>query len=95
MTLFTKTILAAGLVSAAFAGPALADDHRRCSDVPRDQWMSVEEVAAKIAAQGYTVRGVESDDGCWEVDVREKDGRHADLHVHPVTAEIVDTDPDD
>lgn len=95
MTLFTKTILAAGLVSAFLAAPALADEKRLCSDVPRDQWMSVNDVTAKIQARGYTVRGVESDHGCWEVDVQDKDGRRAELKVHPVTAEVVQTDPDD
>lgn len=95
MRVTAKTMLVFGLLMTSFAAPALADSYGRCGSVPNEQWMKVDQVAAKVAERGYTVRSIEPDDGCWEVDVRDNDGRRLDLHVHPVTAEIVSTDYDD
>ncbi len=90
-----KTLLASALLTAAVATPALADDYSRCGNVPRDRWMKIEQVVAKVSERGYEVRGISADDGCWEVKVRAKDGSRLELQVHPVTAEIVHTGRDD
>jgi hypothetical protein len=81
---------------AAAAVPAMASDRdARCGDAPKADWLSVAAIAEKATALGYVVRGVEADDGCWEVEARGKDGAELELHFHPVTAQLVHTDRDD
>ncbi|WP_439817218.1 PepSY domain-containing protein [Zavarzinia sp. CC-PAN008] len=80
---------------AATTLPALADDDRHCGRVDRAQWLSLPDVAARVAAMGYDARKIEADDGCWEVKARASDGARVELHLHPVTAEIVKRDVDD
>jgi hypothetical protein len=92
---FTKAIIIASAVLAASTLPSMADDDRRCGNIPRAEWMSVEEIARKATALGYQVSSVDSDDGCWEVEARDRDGRRVDVHFQPVTADVVYTDFDD
>lgn len=91
----TKTLVLTSTLIAISALPSLADDDRRCGNIPRAEWMSVEEAARKTTALGYQVYGVDSDDGCWEIEGKDRDGRRVELHLQPVTAEIVHTDFDD
>jgi hypothetical protein len=100
MLRFTQTLLAAAVVAGAAgfgASAAMADDRDdfRCAAVPRADWMSVADITAKATSLGYEVRGVEADDGCWEIKARDKDRREVDLHFDPVTAKLVHTNYDD
>lgn len=81
----------------AFAGlptAAMADDDDCLPRVPRDQWRSAVEIGKVAEDLGYTVREIEVDDGCYEVEAS-KDGRRYDLYFHPGTAELVEIDADD
>jgi hypothetical protein len=98
MLRFTQTLLAAAVVAGASTlamSPAMADDDHRCAHVPRADWMSVADITARATALGYEVRGVEEDDGCWEIKARDKDRRKVDLHFDPVNAKLGHTDYDD
>ncbi|MDN2568121.1 PepSY domain-containing protein [Aquibium sp. A9E412] len=72
------------------AAPALAsDDDYRC-DTPADAtWMPIEEVAAKTQAMGYTLREVERDDGCYEIEATDANGMKVEFKMHPVSGEVV------
>ncbi|MGY0635179.1 PepSY domain-containing protein [Luteimonas sp. A478] len=77
------TVFAAAL---AFAGAACAGD-------PGQDGMSEREVRDALAAAGYTdIDDVERDDGVWEADARDADGRRIDVRVDPRTGTIY---PDD
>lgn len=68
---------------------ALADwDGGKRLNVPRDQWLAPAEIADKLAAQGYKVHEIETDDGAYEVEMT-KNGTRMEVHVHPATAEIL------
>jgi hypothetical protein len=80
------SILAISLLGAAV--PALADHHDRLN-VPREQWLSPAQISEKLAAQGYKVTEIETDDGAYEVDLVDKNGTRIEGHVHPATGELL------
>lgn len=65
------------------------NERSRCGSHPRDQWLSVIAITEKATAQGYTVLGVEADDGCYDVSSRDDSGNKIDVKLHPVTGEVV------
>jgi hypothetical protein len=69
-------------------GPVLAEETEMCPRSSNDQLMSKEQLAAKAKEMGYDVRGIQAQDGCWEVKGFDKDGRRVEFHMDPVTAEI-------
>lgn len=72
------------LVSLACAGlaaalPAFADDGARRAG---GEWISVGELASRLEALGYTaIRDIERDDGRYEVEARNPEGRRVELKV--------------
>lgn len=81
---------AAALMLASVAAPALADDDdMRCSGGPSGARLSMDEVVKKAEEQGYTVRGAEMEDGCWEIYALGEDGGRYEMYLHPVSGEIV------
>jgi len=71
----------------AVLAPAMAGDDRL--KVPSDKWQSPTAVGEKLAAQGYKVHEIESDDGAYEVKVTDKNGVRIEMYVHPETGEIL------
>jgi hypothetical protein len=79
--------LALGLAAVT---PALADDDGKGRlNVPRDQWMSVDDVTQKLTQQGFQVRKIEVDDGTYEFEGTNAAGVNVEAHVHPGTGEIL------
>jgi hypothetical protein len=87
-----KATLAALAATPLLALPALAND--RCGNVPDAEWISVAEVTTIATEAGYTVREVERDDGCYELNVTDAQGVRFELDIHPGTGEIVRTERD-
>lgn len=73
---------------AAIVTPALAADED-CPDHPRSEWMGQNAITTKAKEQGYDVRGVKADDGCWQVKGYDKDGKRVQLYYDPVSGEIL------
>lgn len=86
---------ALALATLAAAGGALAESGSPRVDAPRDQWMSVAQIAEHFSAQGYDVRSVESEKGRYEIEAVDKDGRRVEIDAHPVTGEILKQERDD
>ena len=104
-----RTLLIAGGVGLmALAGvsawPVLAsDDGRTTGDdgeavvapgVPAEDWMPASAVARKLEGQGYTVRGIERDDGAYEVEVTDADGMRLEADLDPRTGEVLRQEAD-
>ena len=68
------------------AGVALADDD--CS-VPMEQWQPRTTVETMAQAQGWTVRRIKIDDGCYELEGRDAEGREIEATVDPATLAII------
>jgi hypothetical protein len=75
------------------AGVALADDDD--CQVPMADWQPREAVQQMAEAQGWTVRRIKTDDGCYEIKGRDADGREIEVIVDPATLEIVDFEYED
>lgn len=88
MTAFStsRTRLAALALAASLgaASPAFADGDR-CQAGPETGWKPLAELVQKLAAEGWRLRSVEIDDGCYEVKGVDKDGRYHEAYFHPVS----------
>ncbi|MCL4767237.1 MAG: PepSY domain-containing protein [Hyphomicrobiaceae bacterium] len=81
---------ALAIATAAGAGYAAAADDRLGVNVPKEQWMSIAQIAEKLASQGYDIREIEIDDGAYEVSAI-KDGKRVKAYLHPGTGEVLRT----
>ena len=79
----SPTIVA--VLAALSAAPTLADDD--CF-VPMADWQPREAVARMAAENGWTVRRIKIDDGCYEIDGRDAQGRR--VEVTALEAELPD-----
>ncbi len=87
-----KTLTILAFVTSLPAGAAFADDD--CF-VPMADWQPREAVAALAARQGWTVRRIKIDDGCYKIDGRDSEGRKIEVKVQPGTLQIVEFEYDD
>jgi len=83
------------VLGAAAAGVALADDSRARVDVPRDQWLTIQQLAERFETQGLQVREIDEDKGGYEVEYVDREGRSMEAKVHPATGEILKSRIDD
>lgn len=87
-----KTLTILAFLTALPAGAALADDD--CF-VPMADWQPREAVAEFALAQGWEVRRIKIDDGCYEIDGRDAQGRAIEVKLHPGTLQIVEFEFED
>lgn len=87
-----KTLTILAFLAAVPAGAAFADDD--CF-VPMADWQPREAVARLAAQQGWTVRRIKIDDGCYEIDGSDAAGRAIEVKVHPGTLQIVEFEYED
>lgn len=89
-----KYLIAATLLAGlGAAGVALGDDDD-CR-VPMADWQPREAVQKMAEAQGWTVRRIKTDDGCYEIKGRDAQGREIEVKVDPATLAIVEMEYDD
>lgn len=81
------------LLGLGAAGVALADDDD-CW-VPMADWQPREAVLAMAEAQGWTVRRIKTDDGCYEIKGRDANGREIEVKVDPATLAVVEFEYED
>jgi hypothetical protein len=93
--LATVALAAIGVTGGLATSAHADDDRRRCGNVPISDWMSEADLRNKIAPLGLEIREIDIDDGCYEVEARNKDGRKMEIHFHPQSGEQVWIDGDD
>ncbi|MCB1312824.1 MAG: PepSY domain-containing protein [Sedimentitalea sp.] len=86
----TLTILA--LLALLPAGAASADDD--CF-VPMADWQPRDAVQRLAEENGWTVRRIKIDDGCYEIDGSDADGRGIEVTLHPATLEVIELEYED
>lgn len=92
--LIATLTLAAGLIGfgASATLPAFAQSDSAAAAAPAN-WMSIEQVNAKVQAAGYRdVEKIERDDGKYEVKATDAEGRRVELKLDPVSGEILKTE---
>lgn len=73
------TVAAAGLM---VPSPASAGDD---CDVSRDQWQPETALRQQLEGQGWQIRRIKVDDGCYEVYATDKAGRRKEVYFDPRT----------
>lgn len=87
-----KTLTILAFLAALPAGAALADDD--CF-VPMADWQPREAAAEFAISQGWEVRRIKIDDGCYEIDGRDAQGRVIEVKLHPGTLQIIEFEFED
>lgn len=85
------TILTFVAVTASASG-ALAEDD--CY-VPMADWQPRAAVAQLAEQNGWTVRRIKIDDGCYEIVGQDAEGRRIEVTVHPATLDVLDIEYED
>ncbi len=88
----TKTLAILSLLATVSAGAALAGDD--CF-APMADWQPREAVSRLADEHGWTVRRIKIDDGCYEIDGSDADGRRIEVTVHPATLEVIEVEYED
>jgi hypothetical protein len=73
-------------------GAAFADQD--CG-APMTDWQPRDAVQRMAEKQGWTVRRIKIDDGCYEIDGSDADGRTIEATIDPATLAIVSLDYED
>ena len=88
----TRTLTIFAFLMVLPAGMALADDD--CF-VPMADWQPREAVAQLAKDKGWTLRRIKIDDGCYELDGRDGQGRRIEVTIHPATLEVIEIEFED
>ena len=84
-------IISTALLTVAGLGQALAAN--KC-DVPADQWQPREALQTKLEKEGWTVRKIKTEDGCYEAYAIDAKGKRMETLFNPKTLEAVGEDSD-
>jgi hypothetical protein len=77
------------LMMAATLTSGLAYAAKKCTDEPKEKWMTVEEFQKKIEAEGYKIRKFKQPGSCYEIYGTDKNGRDVEIYFNPVDGSIV------
>jgi len=79
------------LIVAAFAwsASALATGLATCDSGPEDTWRSQDELKKRLVEQGWEVRRIKVDGGCYEVYALDDKGERVEAYFHPQTLDPV------
>ena len=80
------------LTLALIATPALASDD--CA-VPMTDWQPREAVVKLAAENGWELRRIRIDDGCYEVIGRDAEGRPIEVKLDPATLAVIEMEFED
>lgn len=79
--IFLATALSLGLIGQAAASP-------RCKAAMAD-WQPRQALEAKLKAEGWTIRRIKTDDGCYKVHGTRSDGRRVKATFEPDTLTMI------
>jgi len=82
-----KTVLALAFTLFAIS-TTLAQAAEKCS-VPMADWKPREDLEAKLKAQGWDVRTIKTEDGCYEAYAIDDNGHRVEAYFNPKTFEPV------
>ena len=80
------TVLAAGSLG-VLSTPAHASDDM--CNVPKADWKTKEALTEKLTAEGWDVRKVKTEDGCFEVYAIDANGKKVEAYFNPNTFDAV------
>jgi len=80
-------ILPITALTLAFAQPASATGLHSCQSGDRASWQTTAQLEAKMKSEGWQVRRIKEDGGCYEVYGTTPEGQRVEAYYHPVTLE--------
>jgi len=83
-----KLLSALMILAVAAAGPAFAEG--KCSSAPKSKWQPRSALEAQLQSDGYKVRQIKVEGGCYEVYATDRDGKHANMAYNAETLEKLD-----
>ena len=60
-----------------------------CTSAPESQWMPIQQLQAKVEAQGYKVQKAKLKNACGELYTLDKNGNRVELFVDPTNGQII------
>lgn len=69
-----------------------SSDDESCTSEPKSKWMTTKTVRAMYEKQGYDIQRIKSEGSCYEVYVKDKDGKKVELLVNPIDGSEVRKD---
>lgn len=78
------------VLAAAITAPlsaANATGRLTCEEVERSKWLTEDALTKKLTAEGWKIRFMKEDGGCWEVYGTTPDGQRVEAYFHPSTGE--------
>lgn len=66
-------------------GAALAHGDMKCPDIPKTEWKPQMELQQKLVAEGWRVRRLKVENGCYEVYALDAKGERVEAYFNPKT----------
>lgn len=85
----TLTLSAFCTFSLLLTGTVSADD--LCS-VPEAEWQTIEALQSKLEQEGWNIKNIKVDDGCYEVYATDSEGKRHETYFDPKTFELIKED---
>lgn len=85
ITIFTTVAAILGATALAQAGSL----GRPCTNAPQNQWLSMQDLQAKVEALGYKVQKAKLKNACGEMYTIDKNGGRVELFVDPTSGQII------
>ncbi len=89
-----KPLLLMSALAVVSVGTLVWADDDDCF-VPMSKWQTRDAVRSMAAEQGWSVRRVKIDDGCYEIKGHDQSGREIEVKVDPETLAIVEFEYED
>lgn len=86
-----KSLLGVAIVATmlAAASSAQATGRATCNSGAQAGWQSEDMLRQKLTAQGWSIRRIKIDGGCYEVYAVNEKGQRVETYFHPVTLDHV------
>ncbi|HUT47820.1 MAG TPA: PepSY domain-containing protein [Alphaproteobacteria bacterium] len=78
-------LIAAAMLALAVAPAAQATGLTTCNSGPKSGWQSQDTLKTKLTGEGWKVRRIKVDGGCYEVYAINDNGERVEAYFHPVT----------
>lgn len=82
------SLFCAALIALFAGGNALAHGDFKC-DVPVKEWKLQDELEDKLKSEGWEIRKIKIDNGCYEVYGFDKMRKRKEVYFNPKTFEVV------
>ena len=85
IVIFTAAAVTLGAAAAAQAGSL----GKPCTSAPEAQWLPMQQLQAKVEAQGYKVQKAKLKNACGELYTLDQNGNRVELFVDPTSGQII------